>query len=133
MSVAATDAHALIWHVLGHHRRLGPHARQVFSRADAGQATLYVPVVALVEIGEAVYRGTIRFDVGFSHWVERLLAAGRYPIIDLTPAIVLEAESLRGIRERADRLIAATAVHLDCPLITNDPQIAGSRAVKTIW
>jgi predicted nucleic acid-binding protein len=44
-----------------------------------------------------------------------------------------EAEGLYNIPERGDRLIAATAVHLGCPLLTNDPAITRSPTVATLW
>jgi PIN domain nuclease of toxin-antitoxin system len=46
--------------------------------------------------------------------------------------IVLEAEALYGIPERGDRLIAATAASLGCPLMTSDSHIA-HQGIRTIW
>jgi PIN domain nuclease of toxin-antitoxin system len=74
MSVAVTDAHALIWYAMGPTRRLGRRARGVFERAERRLATIYVPVLVLVEISEAVRRGSVRCDAGFSRWSSRLLA-----------------------------------------------------------
>lgn len=54
------------------------------------------------------------------------------PAVDLTAAIVLRAEALYDIRERGDRLIAATAAVLDVPLITRDPEI-GRAGVEVVW
>lgn len=133
MSVAVTDSHALIWYAMGPYRKLGRRARTVFARAERAQATIYVPTLVLVEIAEAVRRGVIRCEGGFSRWAERLLASGRFLPADLTAAVVLEAESLYTIPERGDRLIAATAAHLDVPLITSDPLILRTPAIRTIW
>jgi PIN domain nuclease of toxin-antitoxin system len=133
MSVAVTDTQALIWYAIGPQRRLGRRARALFGRADRGEATIYIPVLVLVETAEAIRRGVIRCDGGYSRWAERLLASGHFVAADLTAAIVAEAESLYAIPERGDRLIAATAAHLDCPLLTNDPVIARAPSVTTIW
>jgi PIN domain nuclease of toxin-antitoxin system len=133
MSVAVTDSHALIWYAMGPSRRLGRRARALFARAEAGQATIFVPTLVLVEIGEAVRRGLLTCDGGFARWSERLLGSGHFPAADLTAEVVLEAEGLYTIPERGDRLIAATAAHLDVPLITRDPAIARVPSVKTIW
>ena len=132
MSVAVTDSHALIWYAMGPPRRLGRRARAVFERAERGQATVYVPVLVLVEISEAVRRGSVRCDPGFGRWSSQLLASPGFVAADLTPAIVLEAEALYGIPERGDRLIAATAASLGCPLITSDSQIA-HQGIQTLW
>jgi PIN domain nuclease of toxin-antitoxin system len=105
----------------------------VFARAESGQATIYVPTLVLVELAEAARRGVIRCEGGFSRWAERLLSSGRFPAADLTSDVVLEAEALYTIPERGDRLIAATAAHLDVPLITNDQAIARVLSIRTIW
>jgi PIN domain nuclease of toxin-antitoxin system len=133
MSVAVTDTHALIWYAIGPHRKLGRQARALFARAERGQATIYVPTLVLVEIAEAVRRGVITCRQGFSGWAAQLLASGHFPAADLTADVVREAESLYTIPERGDRLVAATAAHLDCPLITQDAAIARVPSVRTLW
>jgi PIN domain nuclease of toxin-antitoxin system len=133
MSVAVTDTHALIWYAIGPPRKLGRRARALFERAERGQATIYVPVLVLVEIAEAIRRGTIHSPGGFGRWAERLLASGHFLTADLTPAIVRAAEALYAVPERGDRLVAATAWHLECPLVTKDAAIARVPGLATIW
>jgi PIN domain nuclease of toxin-antitoxin system len=133
MSVAVTDSHALIWYALGPTRKLGRRARALFAAAEAGRATIYVPALVLVEIAEAVRRGAIRTESGFSRWAERLLASRGFVGADLTPAVVVAAESLYAIPERGDRMIAATASHLDCPLLSNDPVMTRVPGLTTLW
>ena len=132
-AVAVTDAHALVWYALGPTRRLGRQARAMFARAERGDAAIYVPALVLVEIAEAFRRGVITADGAFAQWVRRLFAGGRFIAADLTTEIVLDAEGLYMIRERGDRLIAATAVHLDCPVITQDAAMARVPHLRTIW
>ena len=130
--LAVTDAHALIWHATGRERRLGRTARAVFARADRGEATIYVPALTLVEVSEAVLRGTF-LDGGFSRWMRRLLASGRFAVADLSAEVILAAEELYAIPERGDRLIAATAIAHDCPLISRDPAFSRIPSLTTIW
>ena len=131
--VAVTDSHALIWYAMGPGRRLGRTARALFARAARGEATIYVPALVLVEVAEAIRRGSLRFDGGFSQWARALLASGGFVAADLTADVVLQADGLYAIRERGDRLIAATAVHLECPLITRDPALARVPSLATVW
>lgn len=133
MSVAVTDSQALIWYAMGPARKLGRKARTLFERAERRQAVIYVPVVVLVEVAEAIRRGSVRCEPGFARWTSRLLASGGFIAADLTTQIVLEAEGLCGIPERGDRLIAATAAFFACPLLTNDPEIARVTGLTTIW
>jgi PIN domain nuclease of toxin-antitoxin system len=131
--VAVTDSHALIWYAIGPGRRLGRAARTLFARAERGEATIYVPTFVLVEIAEAIRRGGLRFDGGFSRWARALLGSGGFVAADLTADVVLEADGLYAIRERSDRLIAATAVNLECPLITRDPALSRVPSLTTVW
>ena len=133
MTVAVTDSHALIWYAMGPGRRLGRTARALFARAERGEAVIYVPTLVLVEIAEAIRGGALRYEGGFSRWARALLSSGRFVAADLSPDVVLEAEGLYAIRERGDRLIAATAVHLGCPLITRDQALARVPSLATVW
>lgn len=133
MSVAVTDTHALIWAATGDLRRLGRAARRFFEQVEADRAALYVPTITLVEIGEALQRGRIQLPIGFEIWTRGLISTGRYHVADLTLAIAHQAQGLFAIPERGDRLIAATAVELGCPLITRDPEIARVAGLEVIW
>jgi PIN domain nuclease of toxin-antitoxin system len=129
---AVTDTHALIW-MASDERRVGGRARQLFASASAGEAQLFVPTLALVEIGEAVHRGRFSPAAGFDEWVRELLSAPGFRAVDLTLAIVRRANGLYAIPERGDRLLVATALELGCPLISRDRTIAASGLVAIIW
>lgn len=133
VTVAVTDTHALIWYAMGPQRRLGRRARSIFTQAERGQATIYVPVLVLVELAEAIRRGVIRCDGGFTRWSDQLFSTANFIAADLTTDVVAKAEGLYAIPERGDRLIAATASALDAPLITKDPAIARILGLKTLW
>jgi PIN domain nuclease of toxin-antitoxin system len=51
----------------------------------------------------------------------------------LTQTIIETAEQITDIPELHDRLIAATARHLNLELITIDEKIRESEFVKTVW
>jgi PIN domain nuclease of toxin-antitoxin system len=131
--LAVTDTHALIWASSGQLPKLGRAARKLFEQAEARRATIYVPTLVLVEMGNEVHRGRIVIESGFDDWVAALFASGGFAPIELTTAIVLRAEQLYAIPEGTDRLIAATARELELPLITRDPEIERAAGVRTIW
>jgi PIN domain nuclease of toxin-antitoxin system len=133
VTLAVLDAHALIWAATDQQRLLGRRARAFVDRVEAGRAAAYVPTMVLVEIGEAVRRGTLAFVDGFDVWAEQLAASGRYHVVDLTLPIVLRAQELFDIPERGDRLAAATASVFDCPLVTRDAEIARAPGVEVLW
>lgn len=135
--IAVTDTHALLWAATGKLKKLGKAARRYYERADrgTGNIAIYIPAIALVEVAEAVEAGRVTLSHPFPHWVRLLFALGPFVSADLTVEVILAADDLQDIPERGDRLIAATALVLDCPLITRDPAIfAGVDArVETIW
>ena len=131
--IAVVDTHALIGYALGRRSRLGRKAAAFFDRVDAGEAAAWVPALVLVELLEAAHRGLLTLNGGAEAWIQALTASGSYFVADLTAEVVLKAESLYAIPERGDRLIAATAVHLDLPLVTRDPEIARAAGVARLW
>jgi PIN domain nuclease of toxin-antitoxin system len=131
--LAVTDTHALIWAVEGKSKRLGKQARRLFERADEGKCAIYIPTQALVELGEACHSSLVRLDLPFEEWARAAFASGKYHEAQLTAEIVYAAQRLYSIPERGDRLIAATAIVLDLPLITRDPEIQSAAGVECIW
>jgi PIN domain nuclease of toxin-antitoxin system len=134
MSVlAVVDTHALIWYAAQRWQKLGRDARRVFTEVDAGDGAIFVPALAMVELGEAVRRGQVRLPEGVNEFGQRLFSSGRFIPVSLTWEIVQRAEELLVIPERGDRLIAATALELGYPLITRDPEIASAAGLELIW
>jgi PIN domain nuclease of toxin-antitoxin system len=131
--LAVTDTHALIWAIDGSRKRLGKHARKLFDKADEGKGAIYIPALALVELGEACQRDRITLTLPFEEWARAAFASGKYHEAELTAEIVYAAQRLYAIAERGDRLIAATAMALDLPLITRDPDIAKAAGVECVW
>jgi len=89
----------------------------------------------VIELGEACHRGTVAVStsVSLEEWARAAFASGRYHEAQLTAEVVYVAQRLYAIAERGDRLIAATAVTLDLPLITRDPDIAAAAEVERLW
>lgn len=131
--LAVTDTHALIWAIEGKGKRLGKRARRLFDSADEGKCAIYIPAQALAELGEACHRNRVMLDQPFEEWARAAFASGKYHEAQLTAEIVYVAQRLYSIPERGDRLIAATAIVLDVPLITQDSEIQGAAGVECIW
>lgn len=132
--MAVTDTHSLLWYAnLRSHKKLGREALLHFQRVDRREAAVYVPALVLAEVGELAHLGRIDLGLPFSDWMDGVFSNACILSQPLTHAIVRTAHNLFAIPERGDRLIAATAVALDVPLITRDPEIAACANVTLLW
>ncbi|HET6228888.1 MAG TPA: type II toxin-antitoxin system VapC family toxin [Longimicrobiaceae bacterium] len=132
-TMAVADTHALLWYAQGRQQKLGSAARKMFADADEGRAVIFVPTLSLAEVSEAMRAGKMRLGSGFAAWVRGLLATQNFIVADLTWDVIRKAEELYAIPERGDRLIAATAAHMELPLISRDPEIEAAAGVRVIW
>lgn len=129
-----TDTHAVIWY-LSKNKRLSAKARTIFQKAQAGHGHVVIPSIVLVETIFLVQRGRANEEV-----IKLLLDLTENPadgiyIYPLNRAVVqaLTPFGSAAVPELADRIIAATSLHLELPLLTADTAIQASELVKTVW
>jgi predicted nucleic acid-binding protein len=112
-------------------RKLGPHARAAFALVEAGNGTLHIPVMVLAEILYLSEKQRIHATLADVRDYLR-----QHPTVNecaLTIDVLDAAAGIHDIPELHDRLIAGAAVYLQAALITNDPVIRQSPALRTIW
>ncbi len=133
MSAVVTDTHALLWY-LNNHPKLSTVARQAMEAAEAAGDPIYVPSIVVVELRYLVEKGTIT-EADY----QTVIAALKDSMTTLTIApLNLETADALSLIPRAtvpdmpDRIIAATALHLDLPLITRDTRIRASTVI-VVW
>ena len=133
MSACVADTHTLIWYVLND-PRLSPTAKIAMLNTAAAGDSVFVPTISLVEIVYLIEKR--RFPQAL---LQRIVAILNDPLGELKPVSLDEniAQSLQQIPrdivpDMPDRIIAATALHLNLPLITADHQIQAS-GIHTIW
>jgi PIN domain nuclease of toxin-antitoxin system len=128
-----TDSHGLIWY-LTRDKRLGPAASAAFASCDAGDTTIWIPAICLVEMLYLEEKGRIAH--GLRDLLDQALATGStgFDIAPLDAPIARHVEkvSRAEVPELPDRVIAATAVFLKAQLISKDRKITSS-SVQTIW
>ncbi|OGP94046.1 MAG: hypothetical protein A2Z19_02500 [Deltaproteobacteria bacterium RBG_16_54_18] len=102
---------------------------QAFLSADQGDNIIIIPAIVLMEILYLFEKSRIKIDL---IQTEVLLKSKNYQYEPLSLEILKTAADIDDIPELHDRMIAATARHLDIPLITNDPVIRKSRFIKIL-
>ena len=125
MTDYVADTHALIWY-LENSPRLGSNARVAFDACDRGEIQIYVPTICLVEIVYLMEKGRISPEMksGESGLV---LADLNMDVVDQISNVLRD-----DIPDLPDRVIAATALALNLPLISRDRKIVLS-GLDTIW
>ena len=94
--------------------------------------------IAAISVWEAVWlyrKGKVRSAGPLRSWLADLVEPSALKIEPLSPEICLTAAELPLTfpSAPADRLIAATAIVLRCPLVTADERIRAAKVVETIW
>jgi len=126
------DTHVVIW-LAEDYQRLSLRAQSATEEARQKEPGLSVSSITLVEITRLAAYGRIDLTPDletFLYDVER-----RFVILPITADVALQAFALPSSypRDPVDRIIGATALIEDIPLITADREIRKSGAVPTIW
>lgn len=112
-------------------RRLGSDAQQIFDATENGKTIVHIPSMVVAEILYLSEKSRISLTVQ-----DVKLHLKTFPYFrecPMTHAIIETAEKINDIPELHDRLIAATAKHLNLELLTNDTKIQSSAFVNTVW
>jgi PIN domain nuclease of toxin-antitoxin system len=126
------DTHVVIW-LAQDHQRISSTAHTAIKEARANQRGLAVSCITLFEIAQLARHRRIHLTPN----VETLLreVERHFIVLPITAHISLHASELpTGYpKDPVDRIIGATALIEDIPLLTADRAIRKSRAVPTIW
>lgn len=126
-----TDTHSLVWY-LTDDSKLSAQAKKAFQRTDDFQDTIFIPCIVFFELVYLIEKRKIAadFDIFF-----RLISSSKnYKIEPLCLPIIKKSRQIsrESIADPLDRLIAATSIHLNLPLITRDKSIK-KLGLKIVW
>ncbi|NLF19054.1 MAG: type II toxin-antitoxin system VapC family toxin [Lentisphaerae bacterium] len=128
---ALLDTCCLVWAVSAPDQLSAP-AREALCARDT---EVFVSPISCAEIACLSDRGRIRLSRHWRTWFDEALSRNGWQVIDISLALVQEAYSLPGDfhRDPADRILVATARHLQLTLITADRKILDYPHVRTMW
>jgi PIN domain nuclease of toxin-antitoxin system len=115
------------------YRRISTKAQSIIKDSRREERGLAVAGITLVEISRLSSCGKVSLKPD----AETVLAEveRRFVILPITANIALQAYALPASypKDPADRIIGATALVEDIPLLTADRAIRNSKAIPTIW
>jgi PIN domain nuclease of toxin-antitoxin system len=133
MAIVA-DTHAIVWYLV-EPERLSQVALDALEGSIAAGEPIYISAISLIEICYLIEKRRIATDL-----LERILAVLNEPDpslivvpIDLAISIAIREIDRDTVPDMPDRIIAATALHLNLPLVTRDRKIRAEGAIVTIW
>jgi len=133
MSAVAVDTHAIVWY-LANDRRLSAKAMNALDSATNAGEVIHVPSICLVELTYLVEKGRLP-SVARDRLIKVLddpSAACRLAPLDRTVVDALELIDRNEVPDLPDRVVTATALALNVPLVSRDRKIRAS-TVQTIW
>lgn len=133
MAIVA-DTHAIIWYLV-EPERLSQVALDALEGAIAAGEPVYISAISLIEICYLIEKRRIASDL-----LQRILEVLNEPNpslvvapIDLAISLAVQNIDRDIVPDMPDRIIAATALHLNLPLVTRDRKIQAERSIVTIW
>jgi len=128
--VIVLDTHAWIWWAV-ESSRLSARARGAIEQAE----TLGISAISCWEVAMLVEKGRLKLDRDVLAFIRQALALPRVQLLALSPEVAVAAARLSpgSPADPADRMIAASALEADAPVVSRDTRLKGLPGLKTIW
>ena len=125
------DTCAVIWDALDT-SKLSPQATKAIRDSNS---ELIICDISFWEISMLIKRKRIEVDDTASGFITLLLQSRNYHIQEITPEIAELSVNLGPEinNDPADRLIAATSILTNAPIITADKNLIATTLLETIW
>ncbi|WP_298281642.1 type II toxin-antitoxin system VapC family toxin [Acidocella sp.] len=124
------DTPSLLWWI-NRDNKLSPRALGAIEAERPG-GEIIVSTLSAYQIARWVHEGRLELSMSPADWFARLQAAPEITLAPIDAPLALQAAPLP-LAHAAARLLIAQARRLNCPLITQNPALAGAGLAKIIW
>jgi PIN domain nuclease of toxin-antitoxin system len=131
VSMLVLDTHAWVWW-LSKPEKLSRAQRSAIDRARHPGGGILLSVISGWEVALLVQGRRLRLPVQLEPWLDQAMSLPGLEVVPLTVPIIAGAARLTGLRDPADMLIVATALHYGAPLLTSDGRIDDAHLVRII-
>lgn len=126
------DTHVVIW-LLSGDSQLSSKAQAAIEEARRTERALAISDFTLFELSLLFRKKQFQLTIDLESFLSEV--ERRFVVLPITANIALQAFELPASfpKDPADRIIGATALVEDIPLVTADREIRKSKAIPTIW
>jgi len=127
------DTHILIWWI-SNPEKLSQKAKKALEEAPK-KGGIFISAISVWEIYMLVKKGRLELTMNIDTWFKKVLSLPFMRVVPIDAAIAASSVMLTGQihDDPADRIIAATALKLEAPLVTSDTRLIRYLKIKTIW
>lgn len=126
------DTHVIIWDALNP-KFVSTKAKAEIRKANQADGIIFCEI-SLWEIAMLMKKQRIIIDISYQEFIGLLKASNNYIFKGINPSIAELSTNLPSEinQDPADRIISATSIFTNTPLITADKNLLKSK-LKTIW
>ena len=127
------DTHAWVWFV-DDPRQLSAPARKAIETARAG-GSIIISSISCWEVAMLSASGRLKLTIDVRDWIAKCEALPFFNFVSVDNTIFVHSVFLAGpLRaDPADRIIIATALARDIPIVTKDRKIRNYPRIRSIW
>jgi PIN domain nuclease of toxin-antitoxin system len=128
------DTHAVIWYLSGS-KHLSPMARRIIEAEEKNGESLFVSAISLVEVIYLAERGRLPSAAlrGLGDALKDTAGSLSVAPLDMAVAEAVQQISRSAVPDMPDRIIAATALHLNAELVTRDRRLQAALKNRAVW
>jgi len=129
--VVLLDTHVLLWWAVDPDRLSSAAAASLAAMERLGG---FASAISIWELGVKIQRGKLELGISIEEFTRRIQKSGIIELVPVNTATWLRSLALAwDHRDPADRVIVATAILQDVPLLTADTEIHRFGGVSCIW